>query len=157
MKRILALALTLSLLALPTAAPAAASGTEPTGELDAVVIVSEADLPALLASDLLGEYSLVSAADLGLDEAALAGVGLFTENSVLTPAQLGLDTPGMGFFGCCTPVFHGCCTPVVTPCCTPVFTFHACCVPVFSFRHFCCPLPFGGFPARVLIIRIGCC
>ena len=97
--RLLALALTLGLLALPTAAPASASSVDAASRFDAVVVVSEGDLPVLLASGFLGEYSLVTATELGLDEAALAGPGRFSEDSVLTPSALGLDTPGSQIFG----------------------------------------------------------
>jgi len=101
--RILALALTVGLLALPIAAPAAASGTDPAEQFDAAVVVSETDLPALLASGILDDYSVVTAAELGLDEAALAGLGQFADDSVLTPSDLGLGTPGQRF----SPFFGG--------------------------------------------------
>jgi hypothetical protein len=91
--RLLALAAILQLLALPLAAPAAAD-VDPITQFDAVVTVSDSDLPALLGSGSLGEYALVSPTDLGWDEATLTGLGLFGEDTVLTPGMLGLDTPG---------------------------------------------------------------
>src|SRR5262249_57179832 len=74
-------------------APAAAADRDTAGPFDALVVVNEADLPALLDSGTLVAPSLVRAADLGLDEAELAGVGRFSEDSVLTPRDLGLDMP----------------------------------------------------------------
>jgi len=97
-RRILAIALLLGLLAVPAATPAAASDVTTTSGFDAVIVVSETDLEALLTSGFLGEYTLVSAADLGLDEAALIGPGLFAEDTTLTPGSLGLESPDQGFF-----------------------------------------------------------
>jgi hypothetical protein len=172
--RILALVLTLGLIGLPAATPAAATGVDMLGQFDAVILVSEADLPALLDSGALGEYTLVSAAEVGLDEAALisaaelgfdeaalitaaelgldpaalVGPGLFAEDTVLTPDVLGLDTPDRGFFPCCvgfSPFF--CCRPHFNNfCCQPVFHFrHFCCQPVFHHRHHCCAPFFNHF------------
>jgi hypothetical protein len=90
--RLLALAALLQLLALPVAAPAAADA-DPIAQFDAVVTVSDVDLPALLGSGSLGEYALVSPTELGWDEATLTGLGLFGEDTVLTPGMLGLDRP----------------------------------------------------------------
>jgi hypothetical protein len=109
--RILSLALALGLLALPTAAPAAAS-SEPAGSFDSAIVVSAADLPDLLASGLLGDYALVTPADIGLEEGALVGGALLTEDSVLTPSALGIDTPDQRFFpfvrfGGFSPFFRG--------------------------------------------------
>jgi len=122
-KRILALALTVGLLGLPAATPAAASDTSTLGRVDSVVVVNDADLPELLASGTLGQYTLINGADLGLDEASLVGLGLFGENTVLTPTQLGLDTPDYhyspffgGFGGFVTvPVVRYRTFPVYTP------------------------------------------
>src|SRR4051794_16962991 len=90
--RLVALAGLLHLLALPVATPAAADAD--LTQFDAVVAVSDVDLPALLGSGSLGDYAVVSPTDLGWDEAALTDLGLFRDDSVLTPAMLGLDTPG---------------------------------------------------------------
>ncbi len=91
--RIVALAVILSLLVVPIALPRAASAMDAVDAFDAVVVVTEADLPALLETGALGEYALVSAADLGLDEAALAGLEPAQVEALLTPGQQGRDLP----------------------------------------------------------------
>jgi hypothetical protein len=90
--RVVVLAAILQLLALPVAASGLADA-DTINQFDAVVAVSDADLPALLNSGSLTDYAVVSPTDLGWDEAALTDLGLFRDDSVLTPAMLGLDTP----------------------------------------------------------------
>ncbi len=149
--RLLALTLSLGLLALPLATPASAAGVETTGSTDAIVLVSQADLPALLASGYVSEYSIVSPTDVGLDPDAILGPAPFGEDSVLTPAQLGIDNPQWGFFF--NPFFRGFTTVAVG---VPVFTFRTFAIrPVFP--RFGFPL-FGGFGApfgftRIIIVR----
>jgi hypothetical protein len=106
--RILMLALALSLLALP-AMPAQASVPENANDFDAIIVVGQSDLASLLESGYIGDYSLISAAELGLEEAALTDGVRFGENSILTPAELGLDTPEqrIGAFGGFSPFFRG--------------------------------------------------
>ncbi len=134
-RRFLALLLSLSLLGLPAAGTAAAAGPDPGRDLDAIVLVREADLPALLALEPEGTYTLINAADLGLDEGALIDLGLFGEETILTPAALGLDTPGMGFFPFFVPFFTGF-TTISARVFVPVTTFApiTVSVPVFTFR-----------------------
>jgi hypothetical protein len=143
------------------AAPVAAAETT-TGPFDAIVLVSEADLSALLASGALGDYRLVSAAELGLDEAALAGLGLLGEDAVLTPEALGLVSADRHllpvFFGGFAPFFRGFAT--VSGMLTAVFrgttlslTFSNVRVPVFRFRPFLFP---SFLPGKILIIRTCC-
>jgi hypothetical protein len=175
--RVLSVALVLALLTLPAATPASAAGTDTSTQYDAAVVVSEADLQALLDSGALGDYSLVTAADLGLDEADLAGRGAIDEDSLLTPGELGLDSPDLRFglrFGGFSPFFRGFVTlngmltamfggSTITTTLTnvrvpffrfrafsPVFGFHAF-SPVFS-RPFFGLRPFG----RVLVVRVCC-
>src|SRR5205085_7556848 len=95
---LLALALAVGLLGLPAAPTALASEAGASTTVEAVIVVAESDLSALLESGILGEYSLVSAAEVGLDPADLAGALRFGEDSVLTPQELGLDNPEWGFF-----------------------------------------------------------
>ena len=149
--RLLALTLSLGLLGLPVAAPASAAGVETLGTTDAIVFVTESELPALLASGYVNEYSIVSPAELGLDADSVLGPALFGEDSVLTPGQLGIDNPQFGFFF--NPFFRGFTTVSVG---VPVFTFRA-----FTFRplfpRFNFPL-FAGFGSpfssvRIVIIR----
>ena len=166
--RLIALALALALLPLPLATSAAASGIETPTQFDAVVVVSEADLQALLESGALDEYSLVTAAEVGLDEAALVGAGQFAEDSLLTPSELGLDNPDTRFFplfGGFSPFFRGfvtlngtltamflgsTITTTLTNVRVPFFRFVPF-APVFSRPFF----PFAPF-GRVLIIRVCC-
>lgn len=89
--RLLTLILALGLLGVP-AAPALAANDTGTS-LSAVVLVDEADLASLLASEVLGEYSLLGPVDIDQAEAALTMRGVFDENSLLTPTELGIDTP----------------------------------------------------------------
>jgi hypothetical protein len=153
--RLLALTLGLGLLALPLAPPAAASSIDGANPTEAIVFVSEADLPALLTSGYLGEYAITTAGELGLDPDALLGPGLFGEDAILTPAQLGIDAPQFGFWW--KPFFGGF-TPVSFV--APVFTFRTFAVPVFrpAFTRFSFPLfgsccsPFG-FTRVVVVIR----
>jgi hypothetical protein len=67
--------------------------------VEAIIVVAESDLAALLESGLLGEYSFVSAEDVGLDPAALVDAFRFGEETVLTPQELGLEDPEQRFFG----------------------------------------------------------
>ncbi len=168
--RVLSLGLALGLLALPTAAPAAAN-TEPAGSFDSAIVVSEADLPDLLASGLLGDYALVTPADVGIEEAALVGGGLLSEDSVLTPSALGIDTPDQRFspfvrFGGFSPFFRGFAT--VNGMFTAMFgggtistTFTNVQVPFFRFGSGFLPFfrSFGFSPfatGRTLIVRVCC-
>ena len=110
--RLLVLALAIGLMGLPAAPTAHAAVVDAGATVEAIIVVAESDSSALLESGLLGEHSIVSAADVGLDPADLAGalrlgedsvltpeqLG-FGEDSVLTPEQLGLDRPEWGFFG----------------------------------------------------------
>jgi hypothetical protein len=161
LRRLLALVLGISLLGLPTAGVAAATGPDPGRDLDAVVLVREADLPALLAMEPDGAYTLIDAAELGLDDGALVGLGLFGEDTLLTPAALGLDTPGMGLFPFFfTPFFAGF-TTISARVFVPVTTFAPInvTVPVLTFRPllftpvFTLPFPFFGNIGLVIIRR----
>jgi hypothetical protein len=73
--------------------PVAAAGPEASAPLDAVIVVREADLSALLSSRLLGEHSFVTAVDLGLDEAALASLREVSQAAVLPRTATGRDRP----------------------------------------------------------------
>lgn len=180
--RALSIALVLALLTLPIATPAAAAGVDTTTPYDAAIVVSETDLAALLESGALGDYSLVTAADLGLDEAALAGPPTTGADSLLTPAELGLDSSDQRFFprfGGFSPFFRGFVTFNGTL--TAMFggstittTLANVRVPFFRFRPFApfISRPFFGFSrsffgfsrpffgfspfGRVLIVRVCC-
>src|SRR6476659_8357867 len=71
--------------------PVRAAGPDASSPLDAVIAVREADLSALLSSRLLGEHSFMTAADLGLDEAALASLRTASEAAVLPRSATGRD------------------------------------------------------------------
>lgn len=166
--RVLSAALVLALLTLPAATPTSAAGTETPTHYDAVVVVSETDLSALLDSGALGDYSLVTAADLGLDAAALAGPPTMGADSLLTPSELGLDSPDHRFvslFGGFSPFFRGFVTLNGTL--TAMFggstittTLANVQVPFFRFRAFSPVLHrpfFGASPfGRVLVVRLCC-
>jgi hypothetical protein len=94
----LALALALSLLG-PLAAHAAPAATaEPADQFDAVIVAADdSELADLLASGQATEYSIVSAADLGLDEAALAVLTAPDTDALLPAAAVGLDGPERPF------------------------------------------------------------
>ena len=126
--RLLALTLSLGIVALPLATPAAASGSRHARDAEAIVLVGEADLPALLTSGYVTDYAIVSPTDVGLDPDAILGPALFNEDSVLTPTQLGIDNPQWGWWG--RPFFRG-------------FGFVGAGVPIFTFRSFVTPF----FPA----------
>jgi hypothetical protein len=101
-----------------------------TDALDALIVVSETDLPALLESGYVGEYRLISPDEAGLDAAALTGAGQFSPDALLTPRDLGLDGLNNRFpWGGFAPFFRG---------------FHHCCphprLPIFFFKPFP-PLP----------------
>ncbi len=150
--RLLALTLSLGLLSLPLATPVSAAGTDTPGTTDAVVLVSQADLPALLASGYVNDYSIVSAEDVGLDVDSVLGPAPFGDDSVLTPTELGIDNPQWGFFP--GPFFRGFTTVGVV---VPVFTFRTFAVRPF-FPHFRFFPFFGGFGSpfgftRIVIIR----
>jgi hypothetical protein len=109
------------LVAAPT--PATAAGPENSPPLDAVIAVREADVSALLSSRLLGEHSFVTAADLGLDDTALASIQHVSEAAVLpgntagrdrSQQQVALPVPGV------PPVFVAVSTVRLT---VPVFVF----------------------------------
>ncbi len=89
-KRLLA-SITLLLALAASLAPAAAAGTDSPSSSNAVIMVAEQDLPALLASGALDDYTLVRASGSGAE--ALSGAGLGDEHALLTPGQIGLDTP----------------------------------------------------------------
>lgn len=93
----LALALALSLLSPIAAHAAPAAIAEPAERFDAVVVASEVELAALLASGQATEYAIVSAADLGLDEAALAGLTASDVEALLPATAVGLDDPERPF------------------------------------------------------------
>jgi hypothetical protein len=148
--RLLALTLSLGVFALPLATPAAAAGVDPSTPSEAIILVGEADLPALLASGYVADYAIVSPTEAGLDPEAVLGPALFNEDSVLTPTQLGIDNPQWGWWG--RPFFRG-------------FGFFGAGVPIFTFRTFVTPFfPRFGFPffggfgspfgfTRIIIIR----
>ena len=139
---LLALALALGLLGLPAAPAAFASEVGTSTTVDAIIVVGESDLSALLDSGILGEHSFVSAAEVGLDPAELAGALRFGEDALLTPEQLGLDNPAWGFIGPgFSPFFAGFRTigvPIIVPRVVSVPVT----VPVVAFR----PLVFRPFP-----------
>jgi hypothetical protein len=108
--------------AVPT--PVAAAGPETSPPLDAVIAVREADLPDLLSSRLLREHSFVTAADLGLDDAALASLRDVREAAVLPRTTAGRDRSTQQIV---VPV------PGVPPVFVPVTTIRLA-VPVFVFR-----------------------
>ena len=92
MWRVLSLCALLLGLLVGTAPPSAhAAGPDASSPLDAVIAVREADLSALLSSRLLGEHSFLTAADLGLDEAALASLRTASEAAVLPRTASGRD------------------------------------------------------------------
>lgn len=86
--RLLALAIALSLVALPLVPLRAAASDAPLAAFGAIVVVSEADLDALLESGVLDDYALVSAADLGLDETTLARWMVEGDPAMAAPATL---------------------------------------------------------------------
>ena len=176
--RLLALALAVGLLGLPGAPTAHAAELDGSATVEAIIMVAESDLSALLESGLLGEHSFVSAADVGLDPADLAGalrsgedsvltpeqLG-FGEDSILTPEQLGLDRPEWGFFGprfapffagfrtIGVPVFVPRVVPVAVPLpvAVPAPVAFPVPVPVVAFRRVFAPPPpllFPRFPVR---------
>jgi hypothetical protein len=146
--RLLALAFTLGLLGPPLATPAVAAGVDAPGLPEAIVVVHEVDLPALLASGYVGEYAIVSPTEVGLDPDAILGPGLFGEESILTPTQLGIDTPQWGWWW--RPWWRGVAVVGVG---APVFTFRSFVVtpwfPRFGWGGFGSP---WGF-TRVVVIR----
>jgi hypothetical protein len=150
---LLALALTVVLLGLPAAPAARAAELDGSTAVEAIIVVGESDLSALLDSGLLGEHAFVSAADVGLDPADLAGALRFNEDSVLTPEQLGLDTPDWGFFGPrFTPFFAGFRTigvPVFVPRVVPV----AVPLPVAVPAPIAVPLPVPVLAFRPVFVR----
>jgi hypothetical protein len=95
-KRLVAAVLLAAALAVPFA-PLAQASTEGPDASQAVILVAERDLPALLASGALDDYALVRADEGGA--AALGGVGFGDEHALLTPGQIGLDTPNFYYFG----------------------------------------------------------
>ncbi len=97
--RVLAFVLALGLVGLPAAPAALAVEREASTPVEAIIVVEESDLAALLDSGLLGEHSIVTAAEAGLDHEALVGAFRFGEDTVLTPQELGLDSPEWRFFG----------------------------------------------------------
>jgi hypothetical protein len=118
--RVLAFVLALGLLGLPAAPAAVAAELDVGTSVDAIVVVAESDLDALLESGLLGEHSFVTAEEVGLDLESLTGAFRFGEDTVLTPQELGLDSPEWPFiFGPrFAPFFAGFRTisvPVVVP------------------------------------------
>ena len=154
--RVLALVLTLGMFGLPAVPAALAVERDAGPAVEAIIVVAESDLAALLESGLIGEYAFVSADDVGLDPAALVSAIRFGEDTVLTPQELGLDTPDQLFFGGgFAPFFAGFRTisvPIVVPrvvsvpVSVPVVAFR----PVF-FRPVFAPPPF--FPPRPFTIR----
>jgi len=115
LRLLLAVAVALGLLAVPLAPPAAAA--DDALDFHAILVVPEADLPALLDSGALGEYALLASgaegvaehalltpADLGLDQAALLG-GRLNDGALLTPAALGLGGPARHFLFGFSPFF----------------------------------------------------
>jgi hypothetical protein len=148
--RLLALTLSLGIVTLPLATPAAASGVDTPTMPEAIVLVGEADLPALLTSGYVTDYAIVSPTEVGLDPDTILGPALFNEDSVLTPTQLGIDNPQWGWWG--RPFFRG-------------FGFFGGGVPIFTFRTFVTPFfPRFGFPffggfgspfgfTRIIVIR----
>jgi hypothetical protein len=104
--------------------PVSAAGPEPSSPQDAVIAVREADLSALLSSRLLGEHSFVTAADLGLDQAALASLREVSAAAVLPRTATGRDRSPQQVV---VPV------PGVPPAFVPVPTVRLA-VPVFVFR-----------------------
>ncbi len=105
---------------------------------------------------------MLSAAELGLDTAALAGLGPLSEDAVLTPEALGLSPAELHlfpfFFGGFAPFFRGFAT--VSGMLTAVFrgttlslTFSNVRVPVFRFRPFLFP---SFIPGKILVIRTCC-
>lgn len=163
--RTLSVVLVLTLLTLPFAAPAAATGAEPAPEYDAVILVRDSDLPALLEAGAFTDYALMSAAELGLDVAALTRSGTLREDALLTPAELGLGTPDthlFPLFGGFSPFFHGFLTlsgtlTAMLGARTITTTFANVPVPVFFFRPFTV-FPFVPFKpfGRVLVVRFCC-
>jgi hypothetical protein len=172
--RLLALALAVGLLGLPVAPTARASEMDTT-TLDAIIVVAESDLSALLESGVLEEYSFISASEVGLDPADLAGALRFGEDSLLTPQELGLDNPAWGFFGprfnpfftgfrtIGVPVFVPRVVPVAVPVPVAIPAPFAVPVPVYRpvlvYRPVFAPPPllFPRFPApffgRVIVVR----
>lgn len=92
---VIALVLAVSLLGPFSARPAAANGVEPGERFDAIVVASEAELAALLDSGQASEYEILSAAELGLDEAALADLGGLTVTALLAPSIAGPDVEAL--------------------------------------------------------------
>jgi hypothetical protein len=82
------LALLVGLLALP-ATPVAAANPDDPGPFDAILVMSEAELQALLGANLLERYAVIPPADLGWDEAVLGDLGRLADEPVLTPRLLG--------------------------------------------------------------------
>ncbi len=120
--RLLAVALAVSLLAFATAAPAAAD-PDTLSRFDALVLVSPSDLPELLTSGYLGDYAVVTPAELGSDENTLEGTPLFDEYTVLTPGTLGLDQPDQRFGGSPIAPFWRGFTPIRRPFGVPIVRF----------------------------------
>ena len=98
LRRVLMLVAMLGSVALSIAAPAWASPPDSVSPSDAIIAVREDHLAALLDSGFVGEHTLVSAAELGLEEAALAGLDVLAAEAVLPPGQAGRDTPEQRVF-----------------------------------------------------------
>jgi hypothetical protein len=93
--RVVALVLALGLLVPLSTQSAAASALDPPDRFDAIVNASGADLPALLASGQASEYAIISAAELGLDEAALAGLAGLEADALLPATGTGADVDAL--------------------------------------------------------------